>query len=72
MTFMQPTVPGVQSQEPHFNITFIQLTIPTLASTTVDVYANEFHKTKYFKNVEYVKITILEVRVRVIEGYDPV
>jgi hypothetical protein len=59
-------------KKPHFNITFIQLTIPTLLSTTVNVYANEFQKTKYFKNVEYVKITILEVRVRVIEGYDPV
>ena len=69
---MQPTVPSVQSQEPHFNITFIQLTIPTLASTTIDVYANEFYKTKYFKNVEYARITILEVRVRVIEGYDHV
>ena len=29
-------------------------------------------KKKYFEDVEYDKITILEARVRAIEGYDPI
>jgi hypothetical protein len=54
---------------------FMQSTIPTLAPITVDVFFNESHKIKYFKDVDHDKIAASEARVKAIEGvdlYDPV
>jgi hypothetical protein len=36
----------------------------------MDAFANEFHKTKYFEDVDYDKIIALEVKVRSIRGID--
>lgn len=53
---------------------FVKPTIYTLAPMTLDIFATKSHKIKYFKDIEYDKITTLEVRVKA-EGvnlYDPV
>jgi hypothetical protein len=44
-------------------LAFVYLTIPPLIPTVVDAYANEYHKTKYFKDVKYDKIAALEAKV---------
>jgi len=54
---------------------FVKPTIYTSAPMTLDIFATKSHKIKYFKDIEYDKITTLEVRVKAIEGvnlYDPV
>jgi hypothetical protein len=66
---------GGQGQEPHYNMTFIQSTIHAPSTIAMDVFANKFHKIKYFEDIEYDKIVALEAKVRAIKSvelYDPV
>ena len=49
-----------QGSKPHYNMVFMQLTIPALALTIVDASANESYKNKYSEDIEYDKIVALE------------
>jgi hypothetical protein len=54
---------------------FVQPTILAPTLIVVDAYANKSYKTKYFEDVKYDKITLLEARTRAIKSvdlYDPI
>ena len=62
-------------QEPQRNPVFVQSMILAPALTVMDAFANESHKAKSSDNISQDKTTVLEARIRVIEGvnlYDPI
>jgi hypothetical protein len=62
-------------QEPQRNPVFVQSMILAPALTVMDAFANESHKAKSSDNINQDKTTVLEARIRVIEGvnlYDPI
>jgi hypothetical protein len=64
-----------QAQEPRHNPVFVQSTTPALTPAVADAFANEYHKTKSFDDIDQDKMATLYARIRAIEGvdlYDPV
>jgi len=62
-------------QEPQRNPVFVQSMILAPALTVMDAFANESHKAKSYDSINQDKTTVLEARIRVIEGvnlYDPI
>jgi hypothetical protein len=62
-------------QKPQHNPAFVQSATPAPAPTVMDAFANESHKAKSSDSINQDKTTVLEARIRVIEGvnlYDPV
>jgi hypothetical protein len=62
-------------QEPQRNPVFVQSMILAPALTVMDAFANESHKAKSSDSINQDKTTVLEARIRVIEGvnlYDPI
>lgn len=49
---------------------FVKPTVPAPAPKTVDAYATESYKIKYFEDIVYDKITALQEKVRAIKGVD--
>jgi hypothetical protein len=61
---------GRQSQESWCNTIFVQLTIPSPASTVVNAFINESQKIKSFEDIDHGIIIVLEAKIKVIEGVD--
>lgn len=49
---------------------FVQPTVPAPVAKTVDAYATESYKLKYFEDIVYDKIATLQAKVRAIKGVD--